>query len=484
MIENPGKDNEKRWKCELGPDIFQKGPLTEFGGEGAVEEFECLREATKGLVVGSAIPTMAMRPGASALVPLLRYFPTLVDLLKQGSELTGTFEAYMNGPNFVVKDQWLRDWLDALAFSLSGLPAARTSAAAMAFVLDDMHRAGAALDYPRGGLGEVIDALVRGLEQGNNGSKLYLRHHVETIDFSEDVSKVTGITLKNGRKILAKDGVICNAPVWSLNGLLADPKAKRKLNAFLDLKDRVPRQSWESSNNGSYIQMQQPQTKDPEESLLFKCDTAEMTGSFLHLHVAINATGLDMDSMEAHYTVMDRGLMGDGSKVNGVRDGPCGELNMIALSNPCVIDKTLAPEGYMILHAYGAGNEPYHVWEGMKRNAPQYAKLKEERAEVLWRAMESIIPDVRDRVVLDMVGSPLTHERFLRRPRGTYGAATEDYLKDGSTPVSNFVLAGDSIFPGIGVPAVAISGASAANGLVNPLEQWRTLDSLKEQGRL
>ena len=105
MIENPGKDNEKRWKCELGPDIFQKGPLTEFGGEGAVEEFECLREATKGLVVGSAIPTMAMRPGASALVPLLRYFPTLVDLLKQGSELTGTFEAYMNGPNFVVKDQ-------------------------------------------------------------------------------------------------------------------------------------------------------------------------------------------------------------------------------------------------------------------------------------------------------------------------------------------------------------------------------------------
>ncbi|CAJ1965629.1 unnamed protein product, partial [Cylindrotheca closterium] len=53
----------------------------------------------------------------------------------------------------------------------------------------------------------------------------------------------------------------------------------------------------------------------------------------------------------------------------------------------------------------------------------------------------------------------------------TYGAATEDYLKDGGTPISNFVPAGDGIFPGIGVPAVAISGASAAL-------QWRCLDSL------
>ena len=114
----------------------------------------------------------------------------------------------MDGPNFVVKDQWLRDWLDALAFSLSGLPASRTAAAAMAFVLDDMHREGAALDYPKGGLGEVIDALVRGLEQGDNGSKLHLRKHVESIDFSDDASRATGLTLKDRTNIKARDGVI------------------------------------------------------------------------------------------------------------------------------------------------------------------------------------------------------------------------------------------------------------------------------------
>eukprot|EP00977_Amphora_coffeiformis_P009055 scaffold2050_cov167-Amphora_coffeaeformis.AAC.9 len=451
MIENPGKPTEKRWKCELGEDIFQKGPLVEFGGDNVLSEFEGLREITKGLVVGQAIPTMAMRPGATALVPLLRYFPTLVELLKQGPELTGTFAPYIDGPKYVVKDPWLRNWLDALAFSLSGLPASRTAAAAMAFVLDDMHRDGAALDYPKGGLGEVIDALVRGLEQGENGSKLHLRSHVQSIDFSKDASRATGLTLANGKRVLAKEGVICNAPVWSLKDLLSDQKVKEKLNNFLPIENLGTRcQSWTTTNEGSSIIQDRPATVDSQDGLLSQCDKAEMTGSFLHLHIAIDTFGLDLDQMEAHYTVMDRGLGGDGSVTNGVPDGPCGELNMIAVSNPCVIDKTLAPNGTAILHAYGAGNEPYDIWQGMKRNSPEYASLKEQRSQVLWRAIESIIPDVRQRVVMDLVGSPLTHERFLRRPRGTYGAATEDYFRDGSTPISNFVLAGDSIFPGIG----------------------------------
>ncbi|CAJ1960620.1 unnamed protein product [Cylindrotheca closterium] len=491
MIENPGKENgnEKRWKCELGEDIFQQGPLKEFGGPNVLEEFEALREATKGLITGQSIPIMAMRPGPSALVPLLRYFPTLVKLIQQGPELTGTFEPYMDGPKFIVKDPWLRDWLDALAFSLSGLPSSRTAAAAMAFVLDDMHREGAALDYPKGGLGSAIDALVRGLEQGKTGSKLNLRNHVESIDFNDDATMATGLTLRGGQKVIAKEGVICNAPLWALRNLLKDDAAKNKIDNYLgdDKGDRSPRQTWEASGEGvSFIHKtrsavfdKSKKEEDERESLLYDCDTSEMTGSFLHLHVAIDAKGLDLSKMEAHYTVMDRGLGGNENiTIEGVTDGPCGELNMIALSNPCVIDKTLAPEGYMVLHAYGAGNEPYHVWEGMERNSPEYKQLKEKRSKVLWRAMESIIPDIRERVVLDMVGSPLTHERFLRRPRGTYGAATEDYLNDGSTPISNFVLAGDGIFPGIGVPAVAISGASAANAFVNPFQQWRCLDSL------
>jgi phytoene dehydrogenase-like protein len=481
MVENPGKDNELRWKVELGEDVFQDGPIRQFGSDVALQEFEDLRKATQGLVSGAVgIPAMAMRAGKSALIPLLRYLPALFDIIKQGEELTtGTFGPYMDGPIFKVTDPWLRSWLDALAFSLSGLPAARTSAAAMAYVLFDMHRPNAALDYPRGGLGSVIDALVAGVEQGDNGSKVNLRSHVESIDSTLDGSRITGLTLSSGKKVKAQDGVISNVPVWALNNLIKNRRVREVLNNFTGQgKKREPRKSWINKNGVNFIPQERGLVEETkEDSLLYKCDTSEMTGSFLHLHLALKADGLDLSKMEAHYTVMDRSLAGD----NSANDGPCGELNMIAVSNPCVIDDTLAPDGYIVVHAYGAGNEPYEVWKDIKRGSPEYNKLKESRSEVLWRAVESIIPDVRERVVLDMVGSPITHERFLRRPMGTYGAATEDYLKDGSTPFETLVLAGDSVFPGIGVPAVALSGASAANAMVSPFKQWNVLDELKRR---
>eukprot|EP00547_Thalassionema_nitzschioides_P006533 CAMPEP_0194205190 /NCGR_PEP_ID=MMETSP0156-20130528/4509_1 /TAXON_ID=33649 /ORGANISM="Thalassionema nitzschioides, Strain L26-B" /LENGTH=671 /DNA_ID=CAMNT_0038931393 /DNA_START=28 /DNA_END=2043 /DNA_ORIENTATION=- len=494
MIENPGKnggiDDEKtkRWRLELGPDVFEAGPLSTFSStpQEAIDEFHELQKATQPLVSGAVeIPALAMRSGNLALIPLLRYLPALWGLIQQGDVTTGTFAPFMDGPLFTVKNPWLRSWLDALAFSLSGLPAKRTAAAAMAYVLYDMHRPGAALDYPQGGLGSVIEALVKGVEQGSsNNSKVHLRQHVEEILTNEDGTKAVGLKLRGGKKVVAKDGVICNAPVWLLNGLVKNEKARSILkNDLLPNQKRNARQTWETtSSTYNSIRYDRPnfEFEDDDDSLLAKCDTSEQTGSFLHLHMALDATGLDLDSLETHYTVMDRGLSGDSSSQQEDNDdGPCGELNMIAVSNPCVLDRSLAPEGYIVVHAYGAGNEPYHVWEGMDRNSKEYKTLKEERSQVLWRAVEAVIPDARSRVVHDMVGSPLTHARFLRRPRGTYGSATEDYLKDGSTPIQNLVLCGDGVFPGIGVPSVALSGASAANALVGVLEQWKTLDDLK-----
>lgn len=208
------KKKLQRWKVELGPNVFEEGPLHSFGGDEAVQEFQYLSNITQSLVTGAVeIPAMAGRSDSFALVPLLRYFSALADLIKQGDLVTGTFAPFMDGPIYKVKNQWLRDWLDALAFSLSGLPASRTAASAMAYVLYDMHRDGAALDYPQGGLGQVIDALVKGVEQGSRSSKVHLRSHVKSIDTTEDGKKVIGLTLRNGKRIKAKDGVICNAPV-------------------------------------------------------------------------------------------------------------------------------------------------------------------------------------------------------------------------------------------------------------------------------
>lgn len=42
------------------------------------------------------------------------------------------------------------------------------------------------------------------------------------------------------------------------------------------------------------------------------------------------------------------------------------------------------------------------------------SSLQEERSQCLWAALERVIPDVRQRAELQLVGTPLTHERYLR----------------------------------------------------------------------
>ena len=40
---------------------------------------------------------------------------------------------------------------------------------------------------------------------------------------------------------------------------------------------------------------------------------------------------------------------------------------------------------------------------GLERGSPEYEKLKEERSQVLWRAVEKVIPDIRQRTEVEMV---------------------------------------------------------------------------------
>lgn len=40
---------------------------------------------------------------------------------------------------------------------------------------------------------------------------------------------------------------------------------------------------------------------------------------------------------------------------------------------------------------------------GLERGTPEYERLKEERSQVLWRAVERVIPDVRQRAEIALV---------------------------------------------------------------------------------
>ncbi|CAM9324291.1 unnamed protein product, partial [Discosporangium mesarthrocarpum] len=128
-----------------------------------------------------------------------------------------------------------------------------------------------------------------------------------------------------------------------------------------------------------------------------------------------------------------------------------------------------------------AGCEPFSVWEGLDTNSEEYRLLKEERAKVLMNAVEAVFPDLETRLDVRMIGTPVTHQRFLRRDRGTYGpeiVAGRDSFEGTNTPLPGLVCTGDSVWPGIGVPAVAASGTLVANMMVSPLRHLRMLRNI------
>ena len=155
--------------------------------------------------------------------------------------------------------------------------------------------------------------------------------------------------------------------------------------------------------------------------------------------------------------------------------------NVMLVSIPSVLDPSLAPPGKHTIHVYTPGNEPDQLWQGCDRLLEDYAQLKQVRSQVMWQALERIIPDIRDRSEVTLVGTPLTHERFLRRHRGSYGPAIhagQGMFPGSKTPLPGFFCCGDSTFPGIGLPAVAASGMMTANTLASVWQHLQLLTKI------
>ncbi len=80
-----------------------------------------------------------------------------------------------------------------------------------------------------------------------------------------------------------------------------------------------------------------------------------------------------------------------------------------------------------------------------------------------------------------MLGTPLTHQRFLNVKNGSYGpalSAAEGLFPGNKTPIKNLFLCGSSTFPGIGIPPVAASGAIAANTILGSKFQRHLIEEL------
>jgi phytoene dehydrogenase-like protein len=192
----------------------------------------------------------------------------------------------------------------------------------------------------------------------------------------------------------------------------------------------------------------------------------------MHLHLGIDATDISPD-LPCHHMV-----------VNDWQRGVTAPQNVVAVSIPSLLDPSLAPPGKHVIHVYTPATEPYDLWQGMGRNSEAYAQQKQARAEVMWQALERFIPDVRDRCEVTLVGTPLTHQRFLRRYQGSYGpalSASAGLFPGASTPLPGLLCCGDSTFPGIGLPAVAASGMIAANAIAPVQKHLNLLNRIEKR---
>ncbi len=351
------------------------------------------------------IPSLALRSDWQVIFLLIgRYLPALMKMLPHLPLVQASVGNVMDA---TVKDPWIRRLIDLECFLLSGLKAHGTIAPEVAFMLGERSRVG--VEYPVGGSGAIIKALVSGLERW--GGKLRLGCHVEQILVSS--GKVVGVKLQNG-EILKAPTVISNASMWDTYTKLLDPQ-------------------------------------DLPASFRQAALATPLVESFMHLHLGIKADGLE--NLTGHHVV-----------VHDQHQDITVPGNTCMISIPSVWDSNLAPTGHHVVHTYTL--EPYAGWE---RNQGYEAK-KREKAETLYRALSRVIPDIRERVVLELIGTPLTHAHYLRRYHGTYGpaiAAGKGAFPNTHTPIKGLYRVGDSTMPGIGVPAVAASGIMCANNLVN-----------------
>ncbi|THG04555.1 hypothetical protein TEA_007914 [Camellia sinensis var. sinensis] len=135
--------------------------------------------------------------GALGAMKLLRPFSEIVDSLE-------------------LKEPFIRNWIDLLAFLLAGVKSNGILSAEMVYMFAEWYKPGCSLEYPIHGTGAVVDALVRGLQKF--GGRISLKSHVENIVVEN--GQAVGVKLRSGQFVRAKKAVVSNASMWDTLDLL------------------------------------------------------------------------------------------------------------------------------------------------------------------------------------------------------------------------------------------------------------------------
>ena len=417
-------------------------------GDKAVAEWAALRKRLKTLGGSTtAVSLINLRQDAGMIATTAGATPYVLTHPDVFLDLPLTFDSLHKTVDQIITVPFLRNYIDTMCI-FCGFPAKGAMTAHILYILERFFEDGVAFCVPLGGTVEMAYSFQRALEK--RGGKLSLNTHVKELMYDKEQQRCVGVKLKNGKVIKARKAVVSNATPFDTVKMLPDggdaPELPEGVREWKRTLGKLPRH-----------------------------------GAIMHLFLAIDAKDLDLSHIQdpAHLVVQDWG--------RSLQDSQ----NLCSFFIPSLRDPSVCPPGKHCIHVYSSGGEPYEPWEKLETGSPEYEKFKEERAEVLWQAVERCIPDVRKRVEFSIIGSPLAHEAFLRRDRGTYGlawAAGTSAPFAGAlssllpfpfpnlkTPIDGLLRCGDSCFPGIGTPSAAASGAIAANTIHSVSEHVRLL---------
>lgn len=308
---------------------------------------------------------------------------------------------YLHDPN-------LLKFIDMECYCWSVVPADLTPMINAGMVFSDRHYGG--INYPKGGVGQIAQTLVDGLEK--SGGRIQYKARVTKI--LQDNDRAVGVKLATGEVYTAKR-IVSNATRWDT------------FEKLIPADQMPPRErKW-----------QQRYRKSP---------------SFLSLHLGVRAEALPIGTECHHILLEDWNQMEDSE-------------GTIFVSIPTLLDPDLAPPDHHIIHMF----TPSWVedWQGL--SASEYERQKEAAADRLIHRLEAIFPTLSTHLDYQEVGTPRTHRRFLGRDDGTYGPIPARKLMGllgmpfNCTAVPGLYCVGDSTFPGQGLNAVAFSGFACAH---------------------
>ncbi len=289
--------------------------------------------------------------------------------------------------------------------------------------------AAAALDLPRrgvnhvrGGMGGLADTLARWIVA--NGGQVHYRQEVTRIDMEAGLAKAVHTT--RGLRIEA-DFVLANVTPWGLAALLQEDTPRPLVR---DL-DRKLKPTW-----GAF-------------TVYLGLDRARLSARF-------------PDLAGHHQVIVDPSQ-------------PLGEGNSVFVSLADPADTSRAPAGQIpVTLSTHTAIGPW--WDLHAKDPAAYGDRKEAYLARMVQAVEQALPGFRKTVGFQMAGTPVTFQRFTRRPRGMVGGFPQTSLlsaRGPATGIPNLRLVGDSIFPGQSTAGVTLGAMRVARDVLQSLPRGR-----------